>query len=54
MKKNIKCEYKGCKKKAIVVENKQFYCADCYLFAKGINLRKVRSIQDTNNSQKIH
>jgi hypothetical protein len=54
MKKNIKCEYKGCKKKAIVVENKQFYCADCYLFAKGINLRKVRSIHDTNNSQQIH
>jgi len=54
MKKNIKCEYKGCKKKAIVVENKQFYCADCYLFAKGINLRNVKSIHDTNNSQRVH
>ena len=34
MKKNIKCEYKGCKKKAIVVENKQFYCADVICLQK--------------------
>lgn len=54
MKKRIKCEHGKCRKTAICVENKKFYCADCYLFAKGINLRKVKSIHDTNNSKRIH
>jgi len=25
-----------CKKKAVVVENKQYYCADCMLIKQGI------------------
>jgi aerobic-type carbon monoxide dehydrogenase small subunit (CoxS/CutS family) len=54
MKKKIKCEHGKCKRSAIVVENKKFYCADCYLFAKGINLRNVKAINDTNNSRRIH
>ena len=54
MKKTIRCEHGKCRRNAIVVENKKFYCADCYLFAKGINLRKVKAISDTNNSRRIH
>jgi len=46
----IKCE---CKKDAVIVENKKYYCADCYInkfvrVRKGLRLKPLDNRNETD------
>ena len=53
-----KCEYKECEKNAVIIEDKKYYCAECYIdkfigVYKRLRFKPVHdSVEPTNKGEK--
>ncbi len=49
----IKCQHKECKKDAVIIENKKYYCGPCYV-NKFVRVRKGLRSKPLDNRSKTY